>query len=50
MAVVFIVGMFVTLNRVKKLTYKNAMVKPTEIKKLRKEKMIDEENTFEVED
>jgi hypothetical protein len=46
----FVVGTFYTLNRVKKNTTKGQLVKKSEIKKERKEKMIDEEETFEVEE
>lgn len=46
----FLAGLFLTLRRAKKQAVKSQIVKPSELKKQRKEKILDEEDTFEVEE
>ena len=46
---VFVAGVALTLRRAKKQSQKGQMVKPSEIKRQRKEKILDEEDGFEIE-
>lgn len=46
----FVGGLFLTLRRAKKQSTKGQLVKTSDLKKQRKEKILDEEDTFEVEE
>lgn len=46
----FLAGLVLTLRNAKRQTYKSQLVKPSEIKRQRKQKILDEEESFEVEE